>query len=396
MKAGKVRAFAFVSVLLASLAVGGASVYADETSAYVVENKTPNFTLEEPIKLQVKVFDKTRREIRNARVIFEIVPAGEPPPFGHDAEMSHAAHMAASGGPTVPEEHKYMHDLHQMKVVADKAIHKVATFDAETGFYVAPHVFSRWTWHVRVYVAGSDGRLQRATTFTVRVHCEYFDVTNIELVKTYLHQLAAAAAKQDWPSAKRKLGEIEASARGKHGLYYMRKNHHGLDISEFEQQFSQLKKSVEQASAQPAAEKVRGLLDIADRYEKDFAVVEVKAAPASDRPNRYEIKVWDRINNLGVARALVVVQEQYNLDQEATNPAIVPFLPPDQGLYHAKVADLPRGTLASEVGNGIYAFESKDFASSDRPKRIFVYYHLDRPGVPSKFITKEINVGRGG
>jgi len=178
MKAGKVRAFAFVSVLLASLAVGGASVYADETSAYVVENKTPNFTLEEPIKLQVKIFDKTRREVRNARVIFEIVPAGEPPPFGHDAEMSHAAHMAVSGGPTVPEEYKYMHDLQQMKVVADKAIHKVATFDAETGFYVAPHVFSRWTWHVRVYVAGSDGRLQRATTFAVRVHCEYFDVTN--------------------------------------------------------------------------------------------------------------------------------------------------------------------------------------------------------------------------
>jgi len=98
---------------------------------------------------------------------------------------------------------------------------------------------------------------------------------------------------------------------------------------------------------------------------------------------------------LGVARALVVVQEQYNLDQEVTNPAIVPFLPPDQGLYHAKVADLPRGTLASEVGNGIYAFESKDFASSDGPRRIFVYYHLDRPGVPSKFITKEINVDRG-
>jgi len=42
MKAGKVRAFAFASVLLASLAVGGASAYADETSAYVVENKTPN------------------------------------------------------------------------------------------------------------------------------------------------------------------------------------------------------------------------------------------------------------------------------------------------------------------------------------------------------------------
>src|SRR6185436_13527866 len=107
MKAGHVRAFAFAAILLASLAVGGASAYADETSVYVVENKTPNFALEEPIKLQVKVFDKARREVRNARVIFEIVPAAEPPPFGHDAEMSHAAHMARSGGPTAPDEHKY-------------------------------------------------------------------------------------------------------------------------------------------------------------------------------------------------------------------------------------------------------------------------------------------------
>jgi len=396
MKTRRVRALAFASVLLASLAVAAANARADETSAYTVENKTPNFTLEKPVKLQVKVFDKARREVRNARVIFEIAPADAPPPFGHDAEMNHAAHMAAAGGPTAPEEHMYLHDLHQMKFVADKAIHKIATFDAATGFYVAPHVFSRWTWQVRVHVAGPDGRLRPATAFPVRVHCEYFDVTNIELVKTYLHQLASAAAKQDWPGAKRKLGEIEASVRGKHGMYYMRRNHHGLDISEFEQQFSQVKRSFEQAPAQLTAEKVRGLLDIADRYEKDFATVDVKPAPAKDRPNRFEIKVWDRINNSGVSRALVVVQEPFNPDQAAANPAIVPFMAPDQGLYHAKVADLPRGTLASEAGNGMYAFESKDFAGSDGPKRIFVYYHLDRPGVPSKFITKEINVAGGG
>jgi hypothetical protein len=290
--------------------------------------------------------------------------------------------------------------LDSIKTASDKAFHKLATYDPATGYYTASHIFTRWTWQIRVYAAGPDGRLQLAKrTFPLRVHCEYFDVTNIELVKTYLHQSATAATKQDWPTVKRKRGEINASLRGKHGMYYMRggigKPHHGWDIAKFEQQFLQLEKSVDQALPQAVAENVRGLLDILDQYESDFGVIEVKPAPTSNNPNRYEIKVWDKVNQKGVARALVVVQEQYNADEELTNPAIVPFQAPDQGLYHAKVAYVPPGTLASEVGNGLYVFESKDFATSNGPKRVFVYYHhLDLPGVPSKFITKEMNVGR--
>lgn len=395
MTASKVRVFAFAAVVLPSsfAVLESRSTYAAESSTYVVESKTPNFVLEGPMTLQVKVFDKARREVRDARVIFEIVPAGGPPPFGHDVEMNHAAHMAMSGGPTVPEQHKYKNALLHMKVAADKAVHKVATFDVATSSYVAPHTFSRWTWHVRVHVAGPDGGLRVAETFLVRVHCEYFDVTNIELVKTYLHQLAAAARAQDQPAAKRKLGEIKASLRGKHGMYYMRKGHHRWDISRFEQEFSRLEKDIEQAASPSVAEKIVGLLDVLDQYERDFGVVEVKPAPVSGRPNRYEIKVWDQINDRGVSRAWVVVQERYDLDEETTNPAIVPFQAPDHGLYHAKVSHLPRGILASEVGDGLYAFESKEFATGSGPKRIFVYYHLDRPELPSKFITKELNVG---
>ena len=393
MKNAIVRLFSFAAFVLTSLFVAGAETsHAGSASDYVVEGVIPTFSFEGPVKLQVKVFDSARREVPNARVIYEILPAAAPPPFGHDMEMAHMATLAhhQPGRPISPEAHKYMDYLHGIKTAFDKAIHKPAMYDPATGYYTVSHVFMKFPWQIRVYVAGPDGRLQLTErTFPLRVHCEYFDVTNIELVKTYLHQSATAATKQDWPTAKRKLGEIGASLRGKHGMYYMRK-HHGWDTAKFEQHMLQLEKSVEQASTQAIAEKVRGALDVLDQYESDFAAIEVKPAPAGSQPNRYEIKVWDQVNQKGVSRALVVIQEQYYADDEVTNPAIVPFQPPDQGMYHAKAEYVPRGTLASEVGNGLYAFETKEFATSNAPKRVFVYYHLDLPGVPSKFITKEI------
>ena len=100
----------------------------------------------------------------------------------------------------------------------------------------------------------------------------------------------------------------------------------------------------------------------------------------------------DNANEKGVTGALVVVQENYDPEEDLTNPAIVAFQPPAEGMYHAKVAHLPEGILAAEVGDGRYRFKSEDFGNGKKQKRIFVYYALDRPGIQSKFVTRVINM----
>jgi hypothetical protein len=348
------------------------------------------FSFEAPVKLRVKVLDNTRREIRDAKVIFEILPAMGPPPFSHQKEM-HLKTTISHGESSDPEGKQFLHHLHTMKLAQHKGgIYKVAAYDASTGYYTATHTFPRFPWGVRVYVAGRDGRLQRVgPVFPHRSHCEYFDATNIELAKTYLHQVGVLAAKEQWPDVEGKLQLLNASMNGKHGLYYMTKRHHGYDTSEIEREMSQLQAAAVRKSADSVVRSVRSALAAAQRAEDFFGAISVKQT--GEGPHQYEILVRDNANEKGVTGALVIVQENFDTEEDLTNPAIVAFQPPAGGMYHAKVAHLPDGVLAAEVGDGRYRFASEDFGNGKSQKRIFVYYALDRPGIQSKFVTKVID-----
>jgi hypothetical protein len=346
------------------------------------------FSFEEPVKLRVKVLDNTRREIRDAKVIFEILPAMGPPPFSHQKEM-HLKTTISHGESSDPEGKQFLHYLHTMKL-AKGGIYKVAAYDSSTGYYTATHTFPRFAWGIRVYVAGQDGRLQRAgPVFPHRSHCEYFDATNIELVKTYLRQVGSLARKGQWPDVDGRLRLIDDSMNGKHGLYYMTKRHHGYDTSEIEREMSRLREVAAGKSADSVLQSVRSVLAAVQRAEDFFGAISVRQ---TGKPHQYEILVRDNANEKGVTGALVVVQENYDPEENLTDPAIVAFQPPTEGMYHAKVARLPDGILAAEVGNGLYRFESKNFGAGGNAKRIFVYYALDRSGVPSKFVTKEMGL----
>jgi hypothetical protein len=103
------------------------------------------------------------------------------------------------------------------------------------------------------------------------------------------------------------------------------------------------------------------------------------------------------VNEKGITGAIVVVEENYKIETNLTDPAVIPMGPPDQGLYrslyHAKLAHLPEGIVAQELGEGRYLFKSKGFDSTKDPKRVFVYYAFNSPGLPQdKFVTKEFNV----
>jgi hypothetical protein len=348
------------------------------------------FSFEEPVKLRVKVLDNTRREIRDAKVIFEILPAMGPPPFSHQKEM-HVKTTISHGESSDPEGKQFLHHLHTMKLAQHKGgIYKVAAYDSSTGYYTATHTFPRLPWGIRVYVAGQDGRLQRAgPVFPHRSHCEYFDATNIELVKTYLRQVGSLARKGQWPDVDGRLRLIDDSMNGKHGLYYMTKRHHGYDTSEIEREMSRLREVAAGKSADSVLQSVRSVLAAVQRAEDFFGAISVRQ---TGKPHQYEILVRDNANEKGVTGALVVVQENYDPEENLTDPAIVAFQPPTEGMYHAKVARLPDGILAAEVGNGLYRFESKNFGAGGNAKRIFVYYALDRSGVPSKFVTKEMGL----
>ena len=374
------------------LAIGSlAPARAEETSRYIVERDIPMFSFEDPVKLRVKVLDNTRREIRDAKVIFEILPAMGPPPFSHQKEM-HLKTTISHGESSDPEGKQYLHHLSTMKLADEvKSIQKIAAYDASTGYYTAMHTFPRFAWGIRVYVAGRDGHLQRVgPVLPHRSHCEFFDVTNIELAKTYLRQVGALARKGQWPDVDGRLRFIDASMNGKHGLYYMTKRHHGYNTSEVEREMSQLQTVAARKSSDSVLQSVRSVLAAVQRAEDSFGAISVKKT--GEEAYEYEIVVRDNANEKGVTGALVVVQENYDPEEDLTNPAIVAFQPPAEGMYHAKVAHLPEGILAAEVGDGRYRFKSEDFGNGKKQKRIFVYYALDRPGIQSKFVTRVINM----
>ncbi|WP_260293077.1 hypothetical protein [Sedimenticola hydrogenitrophicus] len=365
---------------------------AAEASPYTVEGDIPMFSFEEPVKLRVKVFDSSRREVRDAKVIFEIVPAAGPPPYDHMTEMGFKEKMAHGdmSHPGVKDYRQHLHTMELNQNIKAPHVQKIAAYDLSTGYYTAIHTFPRLPWGVRVYVAGPDGRLQRTgPVFPHRSHCAYFDATNVELVKTYLHQAATLASRQQWSDVEGKLRVMSASVSGKHGLYYMTERHHGYDISKVKQEMTRLQEAVTRKSKEAVLQSIGAVLTEVQRAEDFFGAIEVKQTA---EPGRYEIVVTDNANEKGVTGALVVVQEDYEVESNLTNPVIVPFQAPADGMNHAKVAYLPEGILAAEVGNGRYRFESKKFGTAGKPKRIFVYYALHQPGIPSKFITKEMDV----
>lgn len=170
----------------------------------------------------------------------------------------------------------------------------------------------------------------------------------------------------------------------------MTKRHHGYDTSEVEREMSQLQTAAARKSADSVVRSVRAALATVQRAEDFFGAISVKQT--GEGPHQYEIAVRDNANEKGVTGALVLVQENYDPEEDLTDPAIVAFQPPTKGMYHAKVAHLPDGILAAEVGDGRYRFESEAFGTGKSQKRIFVYYALDRPGIQSKFVTKVINM----
>lgn len=394
MKAGKARVLLIILFLFSFLISLGVNknAWASGVSGYAVEGNIPMFSFEEPVKLQVKVFDSNHSEINNARVVFEISPALAPPPYIHDKEMGFM-NKILSGETNDPETQEYLRYLKNLKVNHEKSIQKIASFDPSTGYYTATYIFSRFPWGIEVYITGPEGYFQKANCFFPhRAHCAYIDVTNIELAKTYFHQLEYAAEKNDWQTVEQKINLINASLNGKHGMYYMLRTHHGKDISKFEQQMTQLQENVSQKLGNAVIATVEEMLETLQEYENYFGVIETNQDPVKNNPDCYQIKVWDNINQKGITNALVIIQDSFNIEEEVKNPAIVSFQPPEQGMYHAKIAYIPNGILAKELGNGRYVFESKSFKSNGSPKRIFIYYFLDMSGIPSKFITQEISL----
>lgn len=392
-----------ILLLIAVCALGiSVTASADDSFPYILENNIPLLSFEAPVKLQVKVFDRSRKEIRNATVIFEIAPAVSPPPYGHDKEMAYSKKIM-QGDTTDPDVKGYVDYLSTMKTSQARSIRKMATYDRSTGYYTANYTFSKFPWAVSVYVAEPGGLLQKAPSFFPhRAHCEYSDVINAELVKTYLHQLAALAKNGQWADVEQKLSLIHASVHGMHGTHFTVVLHHGSAPVGVEQAVMQLQKSVGERSSKVVLESVGRTLMALQKSEDYFVTVEIKKVEAGktspqNQSDTYEVLVRDNINEKGITGALVIVEENYNIEANLTNPAIVPIASPDQGLYrglyHAKLAYLPEGMLTQEVGDGRYRFKSKDFGSGKNPKRIFVYYAFQAPGVPpDKFLTKEINL----
>jgi hypothetical protein len=370
---------------------------------YILESKIPMFSFETPVKLQVKVFDRARREVRNATVIYEITVAAGPPPMGHDKEMAYYDKITR-GDTSDPEVKRYIEYLSHMKLAQAKSLQKRATYDA-SGYYSATQVFDKFPWGISVYVGEPGGRLYKTPYhYPHRAHCEYADVTNYELVKTHLHQLAAAAKKGQWTDAEKQLAMIHASVHGFHGHHFTTVTHHTQPPIAVDQEVQRLQQSVAQKSSKAVFESVAGVLVILEKAEGYFATIDVKkvgagsAVTQTQAATSYEIEVRDNINKKGITNAIVVVDENYNLDATLTSPTILPILTPDptgvyKALYHAKMAYLPQGTMAREMGDGRYRFESKGFDSVKNPKRIFVYYGFaSAPGIPGKFVSKEINL----
>jgi hypothetical protein len=367
----------------------GTQVSNPETSEYIIEGNIPMISFEDPVNLQVKVLDsRTYNEVRNTTVIFEMSPGAAPPPYGHDKEMYYAEEIL-KGNIEDPEVQEYIEYLQYLTVASGKSIHKKASFNKKTGFYEATHTFSRFPWGITVYVVDSNGYLHKTHFFGHRSHCKYIDVTNIELVKTYFHQLSYSAQNEDWEAVKQKLSSINDSLTGKHGMYYMLKSHHGEDISIILELMDALEINITIETSSGVVESVNNLLIALQEYEDYFGMIEIIT---EDSGPTTVVKVRDVVNQKGISDAIVVLQENYNTNEEILNPSIVPFQAPNQGIYHAKISHIPEGIFAQEIGNGKYVFKGSNIAAENTSKRIFVYYEIDRPGIQSKFITKEINV----
>lgn len=395
-------------LLLAAVCASGvpAAHSASDDFPYILESRIPMFSFETPEKLQVKVFDRSRKEIRDATVFFELSPALGPPPYGHVKEMAYSKKIM-QGDTADPEVRGYLDYLNTMKTNPALAVRKAATYDRSTGYYTANYTFSKFPLGIRVYVGAPGRPLQKAPAFFPhRAHCEYSDVINAELVKTSLHQVASLARKGQWADVEQKLGVIHASVHGMHGAHFTVVLHHGDAPVGVEDAVMQLHKSIRDKSSAAVLESVGrtlAALEKSSEYFINVAVrkVEAEKGAAQSPPDTYEVLVWDNINEKGITGAVVMVDENYNLETHLTNPAVVPIATADQqgvyrGLYHAKLAYLPEGVVAQQVGGGRYRFTSKDFGSGKNPKRIFVYYAYETPGMPpDKFVTKEINLPYG-
>ena len=385
--------FATCMLVFFGIAYSENAVATSKATDYIVKGNIPMFSFEDPVKLQVKVFKRHGKdhgrleEIRNAHVVFEIMPATGPPPYGHDKEMAYYE-MILAGQTEDPEVQEYLEYLNNLSVSQEKSLHKNAVYDHSTGYYTASHIFMRFPWGIRVYVAEPYRDLRKTDAFfPLRAHCAYFDVANIEFVKISLHHLASEAKEQNWTAAEQKYNSILDSLQGKHGMYFMVGAHHGWDISEFQQHMTQLQGDIANQSYDSLSYTVMQMFDTLQEYEDYFGSIEVN--PTSSK-HEYRLTVWDQVNQWGVTDAIVVIQENYDIENEVINPAIVPFQRPDESMYHAKVSYIPEGIYAVEEGEGNYIFKSETFMKDDSPKRIFVYYVLGIPGIPSKFITKEL------
>ena len=388
--------------LIAVLALGGPAAGASEGFPYILESKIPTFGVEGPLKLEVKVFDRSKKEIRDATVIFEISPAVGPPPYGHVKEMAYSKQLM-EGDTSDPGAKEYLSFLKNLKTAAARNVRRVAVYDRSTGYYTANHMISKFPWAIAVYVAEPGGPLLKAPfIFPHRSHCEYGDVINVELVKTTLHQVAALAKNGKWAEAGQKMGVIHASVHGMHGTHFTIVLHHGEAPRGVEDEVKRLQKSVEQKSRRAVIGSVGRALGALEKTSERFITVNVEKTeggkPSSqDGSDNYDVLVRDIVNEKGITGAIVIVDENYKPEANLTDPSVVPMGPPDRGmyrsLYHAKLAHLPQGIVAREVGEGRYRFKSKDFGSTKGPKRVFVYYAFNSPGLPQdKFVTKEFNL----
>lgn len=357
----------------------------NENSELLISGYLPVFSFEEEVPFWVKI-SNSGKSVSDATVIFQITPGATPPPFGHDHEM--ACCFDYLDGKITSDVEEYLLYLKNMDLASEKSVHKVAVYNQQAERYEVNCYLSRFPYAIEIFVVDSEGKLHVPDhVYPHRSHCEYFDVTNIELVQGYLYQMEKYIWENDWENAERKWVDIEESLKGKHGMFFMLGVHHGESIDSLVSSVNAVKDAIDRKDSSSMERLIADLRAEIETGKNYFATIEVSTNTES---NVNKIIVRDNVNDKYVTNALVIVQEEYDPYSEADCPSIVPINHPSENIYHAKVSRIPDGKIALEREPGVYEIDGVDFDNSS--VRIFVYYVIDLPGIPSKFITKEINM----